>query len=808
MSVRTAEEVRSQVRCYHCGDPVGRGGVEHEGRSFCCSGCEAVYGILQSRDLCAYYAFDPSPGSTPSVVPEGRYAFLDDPELSGRLLDFRSGSNASITLRIPAMHCSSCIWLLENLHRLDEGVQFARVDFLKKQVMVRFDERRTTLRRVVELLGKIGYEPEIGLDAVAAGRQAAGTRRSLYLKIGVAGFCFSNIMLFSFPEYLSGGQISEELRRVFGLLNLLLALPVFFYSASDYFRSSLASLRHRTLNIDVPIALGLTIVFIRSAVEILVGSGAGYMDSLTGLVLFLLTGRVFQNKTYEGLNFERTYAAFFPLAVSVRRQGTEEMVPIGKIRVGDRMVIRHGEIVPADALLIDGLARIDYAFVTGESAPAEVTSGQTVYAGGRQVAGAIELEVMKEVSQGYLAHLWTEFRRADDPRLVSLANAVGRWFTYGLLLFAAGVAAYWFVVNPALALNAVTAVLIIACPCALALACPFAYGTAMRVLGNNGLYLKASQVVEQMARVTAVVLDKTGTIAHAASSGAAFQGPPLDDSERNAIAALAAQSGHPVSQEILRFLGGGDGREATRFVEHTGQGIEADVAGRRLVLGSSPFVAGRAGGVPPSSATESDERRVYVAFDGEYRGYFTLRSRYRDGVVGVIERLRRRFAVLMLSGDTDAERAGLAPMFGGDQYLRFRQSPDDKLKAIRELQAEGKIVAMVGDGLNDAGALNHSDVGIAVAERPGAFSPASDAILDGGRLVELDRFLVFARGVRTIVLLAFLLSLVYNAVGLSFAVRGTLSPLLAAVLMPLSSVTVVAWSVLATRSLARKKGLV
>jgi Cu+-exporting ATPase len=363
-------------------------------------------------------------------------------------------------------------------------------------------------------------------------------------------------------------------------------------------------------------------------------------------------------------------------------------------------------------------------------------------------------------------------------------------------------------VNPALALNAVTAVLIIACPCALALACPFAYGTAMRVLGNNGLYLKASHVIEHMARVTAVVLDKTGTIAHAASSGATFQGSPLEDTERNAIAALAAQSGHPVSQEILRVLGCGDGRPVKKFVEHTGQGIEAEVAGRRLVLGSSSFVAERAEDVPLSAEADSNERHVHVAFDGAYRGYFALRSRYRDGVAGTIERLRRRFAVLMLSGDTDAERAGLAPMFGGDRYLRFRQSPDDKLQAIRELQAEGEIVAMVGDGLNDAGALNHSDVGIAVAERPGAFSPASDAILDGGRLVELDRFLAFARGVRAVVLLAFLLSLVYNAVGLSFAVRGSLSPLVAAVLMPLSSVTVVAWSVLATRTLARKKGLV
>jgi len=808
MTHGAVEEIASSVLCYHCGDRVGNRGVQFDDKSFCCSGCRSVYEILRAGDLCTYYALSSAPGSAPSDAPRGRFTFLDDQEIRRRMLDFSDGTTATVTLSIPSLHCSSCIWLLESLHKIDSGILHSRVDFLRKQVLIRFDEQRTSLRRIVELVADLGYEPELGLDEARERTKNADTTRSLYYKIGIAGFSFANIMLFSFPEYLSGGALGPELKRIFGLLNLGLALPVFAYSASDYFRSAVTGVRRRMLNIDVPIALGLMIVFLRSVVEILAETGPGYFDSMTGLVLFLLVGRVFQSKTYDGLNFERTYASYFPLAVTVRRNDTEQMTPVSRLAVGDRMVIRHGEIVPADAVLMEGIGRIDYAFVTGESAPVEVPAGKVVYAGGRQVGGVVEMEVVKEVSQGYLTHLWREFPSSGEreARWTTYANTVGKYFTYGVLLIALFVAAYWLPRDIGTALDAVTGVLIVACPCALALATPFAYGTAMRILGRHGLYLKRAGVVESLARVDTVVFDKTGTIAHAGSSRPVFVGAPLAPGELQSIVTLAAQSGHPLSRWLAVNLDAAPAGTALGFREHAGEGIEGQVGTHGVCLGSPAFVA-RMTGESCGDQGDPGASHVVVAVDGVVRGYFAIGNQYREGLAGLISRLRKRYELSLLSGDNDSERQRLRGIFGDQADLRFHQSPSDKVAAVQALQRLGKKVMMIGDGLNDGAALNRSDVGVAIAERPGAFSPAADAILDGGRLADLRAFLDFTRSVRVVVLAAFLISLIYNFAGFTFAARGVLSPLIAAILMPLSSITVVAWSTLLTRFMAHRKGL-
>ena len=299
--------------CYHCGERVKHDVVVCDDKPFCCPGCKTVYEILRQNDLCQYYAFDQSPGRIPAVDSHPRFAWLEEPQVAARLKEFSDGSTAAVTLFVPDMHCSSCVWLLEHLHRIDPGILHSRVDFLRKRISVRFTESATSLRKIVELLASLGYEPRISL---ASGTPEADipTNRALYARVGVAGFCFSNIMLLSFPEYLSGGGIDGWLRWVFPLLSLFLALPVFFYSAGLYFVSAYRGLRRRVVNIDLPIALGILVLFGRSVAEILTQSGPGYLDSMTGLVFFLLVGRIFQNKTFDSLNFERTYTSYFPLA--------------------------------------------------------------------------------------------------------------------------------------------------------------------------------------------------------------------------------------------------------------------------------------------------------------------------------------------------------------------------------------------------------------------------------------------------------------------------------------------------------------
>ena len=340
MSVHEQVLKHTDTVCFHCGDTVRSGGVIFDGKSFCCQGCKTVYDILQRNNLCQYYDFDHAPGRIPSVERNPRFAWLDEPGIAARLKEFSDGSTTTVSLFIPGMHCSSCVWLLENLHRIEPGITQSRVDFLKKRITVRYAETETSLRSVVDMLASLGYEPQITL---ASGEQKSvePTDRSLYYRVGIAGFSFSNIMLLSFPEYLSGGGVDEGLRGVFPLLSLLLALPVFFYSAGAYFRSAFQGLRHRVVNIDVPIALGILVLFVRSVVDIVAGSGPGFLDSMTGLVFFLLVGKIFQNKTYDSLNFERTYTSYFPLAVMVRRDEGDRAVPVADLGVGERILIRH-----------------------------------------------------------------------------------------------------------------------------------------------------------------------------------------------------------------------------------------------------------------------------------------------------------------------------------------------------------------------------------------------------------------------------------------------------------------------------------
>ncbi|MCX6135407.1 MAG: heavy metal translocating P-type ATPase metal-binding domain-containing protein [Ignavibacteriales bacterium] len=802
MITATGEKIKTV--CFHCGTPAENSGIEEDGKPFCCAGCRAVYQILSKNRLCQYYSFEQTPGSTPPVQPAPRFEFLEDPSVSQQLVDFSDDSVTVLTLRIPQMHCSSCIWLLENLHRLDEGIVFSRVDFLRKTLLIRFAKQRTTIRKTVSLLSSLGYEPELNLGSIQK-QPAQSLNRSLYLKLGVAAFCFGNIMLFSLPEYFAGSRADFSSRSLFGYLNLLLSLPVALYSSSLFYVSAWQGLRKRIINIDVPIALGIAVVFIRSMVEVLLSTGPGYFDSLTGLVFFLLIGRLFQNKTYDALNFERRYQSYFPLAAAVRKDGEERTVPITSLRPGDRIVLRNNEIIPADAVVMKGPARIDYGFVTGESNLVTKEAGELAFAGGKQVGATVELEVIKEVSESKLVQLWNDFGGSGKTksRLLTLSSSVGKYFTFAILGIAIATGFAWWILNPAVILTAVTAILIVACPCALALAAPFAFGTTMRIFGNRGFYLKNSGIIESLSKVDTIVFDKTGTLTRTSHSSIRFEGSPLNEEEIRLVASLARSSTHPLSRTIAEHLAQRDFSEVSSFEEIEGEGIRGRVEGTRVQLGSADFV----NGTGSSDDTGAAETRVHLSLRGQKRGWFSFENAYREGVRDVLSHLGNKRSLMILSGDGDRERERLRSFYDGFAEMRFNQKPADKLAFIRELQDAGRKVLMIGDGLNDAGALWQSDAAIAVTENVTSFSPACDAMLDASSFGSLNRFVDFADTSLRVVYTAFGLSVLYNIVGLWFAVQGSLSPLLAAILMPLSSISVVIFSTTTIRRLAKKKGI-
>ena len=798
------DTVKKEIKCFHCGDDCSDESIRIDDKYFCCIGCKTVYEMLNSKQLCEYYSLETNPGISPKNLPVRKFDFLDDNETIQKLIDFKNDKISSITFYIPQMHCSSCIWLLENLYKINPAVSQSNVNFLKKELSVKYFHSKISLRELVELLASIGYEPLIQLDSTEEKKDVH--RKHLYYKIGIAAFCFGNIMLLSFPEYLSIDISDSYYRTVFAYLNLILALPVFFYSASEYFVSAFKGLRKKVVNIDFPISLGIVVLFARSVVEVLVHNQAGYFDSMSGLVFFLLIGKLFQEKTYDTLNFERSYKSYFPLGVTVKKDKKETSVPVGKLKVGDRIIIRNNEIIPADAILFTGNGNIDYSFVTGESVPVEKVLGELIYAGGRQIGKAIELEVVKEVSQSYLTQLWNHesFNKKEESYFTTISNVVSKYFTAAVLLIAVIASLFWLQTSFHTAINVFTAVLIVACPCALALSTPFTFGNTVRIFGRNKFYLKNSSVVEDLAKINSIVFDKTGTITKAGEGEVNFIGDFLDDFKKEMVKSLVKNSTHPLSAAIYSSLQKYDEAEISDYNEYSNQGIEGTILGNKIKLGSLSFVDDSLANFKPD---KQENPRVYVSFNGRTFGYFEINNNYRDGIEKVVDELSLDYKLSVLSGDNEGEKTRLQKIFGTDSELRFKQAPNDKLVFVEDLQNQSKNVLMVGDGLNDAGALRKSNVGIAVTENISSFSPACDAILDADKLKLLPEFIKFSKTSVRIIIASFIISFLYNAAGLTFAIEGMLSPIVAAILMPLSSISVVLFTTLTTNFIAGKRGL-
>ncbi len=798
----------ADVPCVHCQTLCGHSGVTEHGKPFCCRGCAMVYSILKGSGLDDFYTLDKQAGTRADHEAEaGMYDFLADPEVKRKIIDFTDGRNTRVTFHLPQIHCVACVWLLERLYKLNDGIGQPVVNFTRKTLTVPFVEEKVTLVEIAGLLSRLGYPPEFHLQNLqhTSGDQA---RRRAWMQLGVAGFAFGNIMLLSFPNYL-GLHMAETpwIHAMFAGICWVLSLPVLLFSARDYFRSAWLGLRHRELSIDVPIAVGISALFIQSTLDILLGWGDGYLDSMAGLVFFLLIGKAFQRRTFDALSFDRDYTSYFPLAaLRVNPDGSRHTTSLARIVPGDRICIRNGELIPADSILINGPALIDYSFVTGESRPEERLNGETLYAGGRHHGAPIEVDVIKEVSQSYLTSLWNHksFRKENERSFDRMTREISRVFVWTVLAIALVTLVAWLFIDPSHAMRVVSAVLIVACPCALALSAPFAFGTALRIVRPYGLYLKNGFVVEGMARVRHLAFDKTGTLTKGGLGTVRWVGKALDHDLESSIRGLAAASTHPLSRAIADHLHA-DTLKPESMKELPGKGIEGWLRGRHVRLGSAEWM--REAGLTLPESKDADYVQSWLAVDKEVRGGFAFEDAPREGMTASMPSLSRRYDVSVLTGDRAEGLAHLREWFPGCRDARSDLSPSDKLEAIDILRRDGRGVMMLGDGLNDAGALRHSDVGIAVTENIHSFSPACDAILEAHRLPHLPSFLRFSRFTTYVVMVCFGVSLLYNVIGISVAASGHLSPLFAAVLMPLSSVSVLLISVIGTRIAAGVAGL-
>ncbi len=777
----------TQSTCFHCGDNCEEI-INHDSKEFCCHGCVTVYDILKDNNLETYYELNGAPG-TKSNSSTHKFEYLENEEIVKGLLDFKNDNIEKITLKLPAIHCSSCIWLLENLTTIIPGVKQSRVNFIKKEAAVLYDSSVVSLQKLVNFLCSIGYEPD--LKRKSKEKSTDSYSKSLIIKLAVAGFFFGNSMLISLPHYLDDSFLGLDMfSQYFGILNILFTLPVLLYSSADYFKSAYAGLKNKFLGIDVPISLGILTLFIRSTYEILSQTGAGYSDSLCGLVFFLLIGKWYQNKTYRALAFDRDYKSFFPIAVNKVDDKGSNYIPIEELKVGDQLLIRNQEVIPADCTIVEGISSVDYSFVTGESDPHRKSVGDLVYAGGRHFGSLVKVEIVKEVSSSYLTSLWNQSSMKNEKNNLQTAiDGISSYFTIAILLIAAVTAGYWAVIDPSKIWNTVTSVLIVACPCALALAVPFTYGHVLRVFGSKGFYLKNASIIEHLAKLKLLVFDKTGTITTSQSSNLKWVGPVLTESSKQLIKTACSNSMHPYSRMIATHYQDVDILTTESFDEEKGRGITA------IINGLSVFV----GAAPKGHEIDSEESVVFVEIEGEQLGYYVMKATLKSGILDSLTEMKPEYEMHLVSGDNNASYDQLSPYF---HRLLFNQRPKDKLNHIQLTDEPNS--AMIGDGLNDAGALTAANVGISVVEDLHQFSPACDAIIKGDQLVQFPDFLRFSKASLRIVYAAFILSFLYNFIGMSFAVLGFLTPLISAVLMPISSVTVVGFVTLAINFMAKK----
>jgi Cu+-exporting ATPase len=769
--------------CFHCGDNLGKKPLQFDDKYFCCIGCKGVYLLLKENHLTDFYSYESNPGLKPLTSSQDKYAFLDLPEIRQRFIRFEDDRIAKVSLSLPNIHCSSCIFLLENAHKANSKIIQSQVNFTKKLASITFLTKEMQLSELALFFDRIGYPPNFQQK-----KETLETNKSFILKLGLAGFAFGSIMLWSFPEYTRNGADDNSFRYFTSWLAFLVSLPVLLYSASEYYISAYKSLRAKHLNLDIPITLGILALYAQSVYSIIHYEGPGYMDSFAGFVFFLLIGKWFQNRTYQSLSFDRDYTSYFPLAVRKIKENTEEIIPIETIEIGDLLKIRNQEVIPCDSILMDDKAEIDYSFVTGESVGVSVVKNSMLYAGGKLLNASITVEVKEITDRSYLTQLWNEqLDKKKTSTYQRYQDRVAAYFLWAVLIICVISMLCYLIIAPALIMKVVVSVLIVACPCALALSSPFAFGNALRKMGQLGLYLKNSDVVEKLAEIDVIVLDKTGTLTDTRLTEVKQVRTIEKSSDLSIIISMVESSTHPISSAIYAHLTSNHENKKTvhfdSFDERVGNGLIATINSDVFKLGSASFTNQNMG-VKGVFFTKND---VLITF-------FIVQSTFREGLSSLLNQIKLNHEIYVLSGDNNKELSALIDLGFNEQNIFFNQTPQSKLDFIEFLQNKGKRVMMVGDGLNDAPALAQANVGIAISEDMFKFTPSSDAILDAHQLKNIPDFIGISKFAKVVLRVCLAFSITYNIVGILFAVTAKLTPLVAAILMPMSSITIVGLS--------------
>ncbi|TPV92899.1 MAG: heavy metal translocating P-type ATPase [Myxococcales bacterium FL481] len=791
------------VECAHCGLPASG---EGEGPHFCCHGCRTVYELLHQCGLDDFYALAEQAAVERGVLQtnvanDNSFAHLDDLGLQRQLGDPGAGDVGDVELRITGMRCTACVWLVERLPEIHAGALAARVDLARGRVRVRWDRSTTRLSQLAQTLNRLGYSVH-ALDIEAERAQTQARRRELW-RLGVAGACAGNTMLLSFALYAGDfSGMSAGFERFFAWGSLLLTLPSVTYAAWPFYRAAWAGLRARQLHLDLPLSLGIVGATLGSVWTTVAGGRGFYFDSLSMLVFLLLVGRFVQDRGQRwALSRAQILQALIPPAARVHDGERWREVHSPRLQPGQRIAVRHGEVFPADARVLDRPTRIDASSLTGEARPVSLAVGQRALAGTRNIGSDVELEVVRAGSETRIGKLAGEIVAAGSTRspLERGVDRLSRWFTAGVLLLASGGGLTWWWLDPSRALDIVVALLVVSCPCALGLATPLILATARAQAAQQGIVLASASALESLPRIGTIAFDKTGTLTQGDLS--VCREPALTPEIRRAIAALEADSEHPVAMALVRWARSAAPSEATPSRatvtsrrERAGLGVEGVVAGKLVRIGSAAWLGAGERNASFDAIAARGWTPVVVEVDGSIAGVLGLGDNLRDDAEPALRRLEAMGArVTLLSGDHPnavrvvADRLGIQDAHGA-------LSPEGKAQYIRAHVGDAndrRGMAMVGDGINDAAALKEADVGIAVRGGAEVALRVADVHLSRRDLGGLVALFEGARAVRRTLHATLGFATIYNVVLASAALAGRVTPLVAAVAMPLASLTVI-----------------
>lgn len=803
---------RDTTACAHCGLPAP---AVAAGPSFCCPGCRSVHALLHEAGLGDYYALRGSLDATPTQRPadeaplalQARYTHLDDPAVAAA----HDLSPGQATLALAGLHCAACVWVLERLPRLVPGVTAARVDYGRARIHLAWDPAVTRLSTVAAALHRLGYPPQLRTADAEAERRRS-TRRELW-RLTVAGALAGNVMLMAFALYAGAMTSDSDLGRFMEALSLALAIPAVTWGALPFYRGALAGLRVGVLHMDLPIALGIGAGFCASAFATLTGTGEAYYDSVTTLVFLLLMGRFVQHRGQERVATQgELWQGLVPGMATRHEDGAWRSVYASALRPGDRMRVAAGERFAADGRVLAGSGHADLSMLTGESRPVPLHPGSLAYAGTTNTGDALELEVTAVGGDTRLGRVVEQVGQADRERapVVRMADRLAGWFVATVIgLAVIGGVLWWQHAGPARAFEVVVSLLVISCPCALGLATPLALTVARGRAARAGFVLRSTAALEALGRARRVVLDKTGTVTEGRVR-VVDAGTPAEAQALTLAAVVERGARHPLALALLRWAeehggtrehggtatGGLDPSAlvATDVVEHPGRGIEGWVGDRHVRVGSPSWLPPTTPAARARLAALLDRglTPVVVELDGRVAALAGLGDRLRPEAPAIAAALGARGLSLALrSGDhprlvtAAAQALGLTDARGG-------LSPEDK---AAELRGQPDTV-MVGDGINDALALRTASVGVAVGGGAEAALQVADVYLRQPGLEPLRDLLFGARRTRAVVRRNLAFSLVYNVLFASLALAGLVTPLLAAIIMPISSLTVVLGSLL------------